>query len=41
MNELSSNLKARVDKLQAQQKRTLSEIEDSRANEIKILTSRL
>lgn len=41
MNELSTNLKARVDKLQAQQKRTLAEIEESRANEIAVLTSRL
>ncbi len=41
MNELSTNLKARVDKLQAQQKKTLAEIEESRANEIKILNSRL
>jgi septal ring factor EnvC (AmiA/AmiB activator) len=41
MNELSTNLKARVEKLQAQQKRTLTEIEESRANEIKVLTSRL
>lgn len=41
MNELSTNLKARVDKLQTQQKKTLAEIEESRANEIKILNSRL
>jgi Skp family chaperone for outer membrane proteins len=41
MNELSTNLKARVDKLQAQQKRTLAEIEESRANQIETLNSRL
>jgi Skp family chaperone for outer membrane proteins len=41
MNELSTNLKARVDKLQAQQKRTLTEIEESRDNQIETLNSRL
>lgn len=41
MEELSANLRARVDKLQAQQKRTIAEIEQSRANELAVLNSRL
>jgi hypothetical protein len=38
---LSSNLKARIEKLVAQHKRTIAEIEDSRANEIGVLNGRL
>lgn len=41
MNELSTNLKAKLDKLQAQQKKTISEIETSRANELEALNRRI
>lgn len=41
MNELSTNLKSKVEKLQAQQKKTIAEIEQSRANEIEALNRRL
>jgi predicted nucleic acid-binding Zn-ribbon protein len=41
MSELSANLKAKVEKLQAQQKSTLAELEESRDNEIEALTRRL
>jgi hypothetical protein len=41
MNELSANLKSKLDKLQAQQKKTISEIETSRANELEALNRRI
>lgn len=41
MDELSRNLKAKVEKLQAQQTRTITELQESKANQLAVLTSRL
>jgi len=41
MEELTNSLRAKLEKLQAQQKRTLQEYEESRNNEINVLKSRL
>jgi|LakMenEpi03Aug12_release.lakeMendotaPanAssembly.Ray.scaffolds.fasta_scaffold6630114_1 hypothetical protein len=41
MSELSVNLRSKVEKLQAQQERTIKEIEESRENQIEALNLRL
>jgi predicted nucleic acid-binding Zn-ribbon protein len=41
MNDLSTNLKSKIDKLQAQQNKTIAEIEESRDNQIEALNRRL
>ena len=41
MSELSDNLRAKLEKAQNQQKRTISDLEESRANEIEALQRRL
>lgn len=41
MDKLSSNLKAKLESMQAQQKRTIGDLEESRANEISVLNSRV
>lgn len=41
MNDLAANLRARLEKLQAQQKSSLAELEQSRASEVEVLSSRV